>query len=272
MKRRLLFEAAFFLKQWGIGAILRKRMVVLALIGLSTYGTGAVLDAGKDDWVSLFNGKNLDGWVVKSTRADHGKNFWKVEDDAIICDSIGDRTHGYIWLMTEKEYVNFELQLKFQAYRDSPGSSGVQVRSRYDDGPDAPRCGWMHGPQVDVYATRPWQTGLIYDETWEERRWISPNLKDWNINESYAPERWQFKYADEGDGWNELHIICKGMRIKTILNGMVMTDFDGAGVLDNEKHRAHNVGMKGHIALQLHDGHELRIRFKDIRLRELEGQ
>ena len=181
-------------------------------------------------------------------------------------------TDGYVWLMTEMEFGDFELRLKFQAYRDSPGNSGVQVRSRYDDGPDAPRCGWMNGPQVDVHPQAPWRTGLIYDETREERRWVSPSLKDWNIDNSYAPVGWKFKYEDEGDGWNEIHIICKGTKIRTILNGVVMANFNGTGVLDNENHRAHNVGMSGHIALQLHDGHELRIRFKDIRLRELSDQ
>ena len=48
-----------------------------------------------------------------------------------------------------------------------------------------------------------------------------------------------------------------------------MADFDGRGVLDDAAHRKHNVGMKGHIALQLHSRDELLIEFKDIRIRAL---
>jgi len=39
---------------------------------------------------------------------------------------------------------------------------------------------------------------------------------------------------------------------------------------NDEVHRKHNVGMKGHIGLQIHPGGQLLIRFKDIEGRELE--
>jgi hypothetical protein len=57
--------------------------------------------------------------------------------------------------------------------------------------------------------------------------------------------------------------------VKTILNGVVRTDWDGAGVLDNASHAGRNVGRVGHFALQLHTGDQLRIRFRDIRIRSL---
>jgi hypothetical protein len=50
----------------------------------------------------------------------------------------------------------------------------------------------------------------------------------------------------------------------------VVADCDGAGQLDDEAHRSHNVGMKGHIGLQIHPGKELLIRFKGIEVRELD--
>jgi hypothetical protein len=73
----------------------------------------------------------------------------------------------------------------------------------------------------------------------------------------------------DGDGWNELVLICRGTHVKTILNGVAQTDWDGTGVLDNASHIQHNVGRVGHFALQLHTGDQLRIRFRDIRIREL---
>jgi hypothetical protein len=134
---------------------------------------------------------------------------------------------------------------------------------------DAQNGGWMNGPQVDIHPPTPWRIGLIYDETREERRWIYPDLEDWQIDKSYAPDEWEFYYSDEYDGWNELRIVCDRTKIKTFLNGIVMADYDGKEVLDNEAHRKHQVGMNGHIALQMHSGDELIIKFKDIFLRQL---
>ena len=74
--------------------------------------------------------------------------------------------------------------------------------------------------------------------------------------------------ATDGDGWNDLVIECTGTRVRTVVNGVVRTDWDGAGVLDNAAHVARKVGRVGHFALQLHSGDELRIRFKDIQVRE----
>jgi hypothetical protein len=89
------------------------------------------------------------------------------------------------------------------------------------------------------------------------------------MDPALKPPRHVFKYAEDGDGWNELRLICKGTHVKTILNGVVVTDWDGAGVLDNAAHVLHKVGRIGHFALQLHTGDQLRIRFKNIQVREL---
>jgi hypothetical protein len=124
---------------------------------------------------------------------------------------------------------------------------------------------------VDIHppAAMSWRTGLIYDETREERRWISPSLKNSTMDPALKPMRATFKYSGDGDGWNELILICRGTHVKTIVNGVVRTDWDGAGVLDNAAHEKHNVGRAGHFALQLHAGDELRIRFKEILVKAL---
>ena len=104
--------------------------------------------------------------------------IWRVDEGAILCNSLGRPDHDYVWLLCEREFADFELALEIQAFRESPGNSGVQVRSRYDASPEAPRGGWLDGPQIDVHPPGPWRTGLIYDETREERRWISPSLEN----------------------------------------------------------------------------------------------
>lgn len=222
-------------------------------------------------WVELFNGKDLSGWNVVCQPQDKEKTFWTVEDGTILCNSTGMKGHNHIWLVSEKEYDNFELHFKFQAFRESKGNSGLQFRSRYDYSADG--GGWMNGPQMDINppaTTKSWRTGYIYDETNEVRRWVYPSLPDWDMKDEYKPEEFIFKYAEDGDDvWNDVVLICDGMSIKTYINGILQTDWDATGLLDDEIHSKHNVGKKGHIAFQLHHGDDLKIKYKDIRIKEI---
>ena len=248
-----------------IQQLLPKNLALAAALSLTGCATS---QSNQARWTSLFNGKDLSGWVIKCQPRDREKTFWTVDHGTILCDSMSRKDHNYVWLMTGKEYGDFELRLKFQAYKDSPGNSGVQFRSRFDETYNGGR---LDGPQVDIHplAAMPWRTGLIYDETREERRWLSPSLKDSRMDPKFKPAHHVFKYAEDGDGWNDLTLICQGLHVKTIVNGVVTTDWDGQGVLDNAAHVQHNVGRVGHFALQLHTGDQLRIRFKEIVIREL---
>lgn len=238
------------------------------MVALLGFGGVTAVASAEAPWEALFNGKDLSGWVVKCQPKDQGKTFWRVDQGTILCDSMGRKDHNYVWLLSEREFGNFELKLRFQVYQDSPGNSGLQFRSRFDESANG---GWLDGPQVDIHppAGMSWRTGHIYDETREERRWISPSLKDATMDPKFKPARYVFKYADDGDGWNDLTLVCDGMQVKTILNGVVMTDWKASGVLDNDAHVKHKVGRVGHFALQLHSGDELRIRFRDILVRTL---
>ncbi len=217
-----------------------------------------------EGWLSLFNGSDLSGWVVKCKPQDVAKRFWRVDSGTILADTLEHSGHDYVWLLSEREYADFVLRLKFQAYRTSPGNSGVQVRSRYDE-----EEGWLDGPQVDIHPPGPWRTGMVWDETRGNQRWIFPDIPaaEW-VNESMSVPKRVFRFHDQGDGWNALEITARGTHIKSVLNGVQITDCDGAGILDDAIHRDRNVGIVGHIALQIHKGDQLRIRFKDIEIRE----
>ncbi len=243
---------------------MNKLLLILAL----ALDSGIAAEPAAEKWTPLFNGKDLSGWKVQCQPQDRSKSFWSADQGTILCDSMGRKDHNYVWLLSEGEYGDFELKLKFQVYRSSPGNSGLQFRSRFD--PSA-TGGWLDGPQVDIHPpeSMPWRTGLIYDETREERRWIFPSLKDSTMEARFKPDQFLLKYAEDGGAWNEFTLVCRGMQIKTILNGLVRADWNAAGVLDNPAHVKHQVGRQGHLALQLHSGDELRIRFKDILIREL---
>ncbi len=229
---------------------------------------GCTTPSNHSRWTPLFSGTDLAGWTVRCQPGDQNKLFWRADQGTILCDSIGQPDHNYVWLVSDREYADFELTLEFQAYRNSPGNSGVQFRSRFDP---AANGGWLDGPQVDIHppAAMPWRTGLIYDETRGEQRWVSPSLEDWRIDPSHAPAHHVFRYADDPGGWNRLTLECRGTRVRTTVNGIVRTDWDGSGVLDNPAHQARNVGLRGHFALQLHSRDELRIRFRNLQVREL---
>ncbi|TWT83645.1 hypothetical protein CA13_51120 [Planctomycetes bacterium CA13] len=220
--------------------------------------------AEENIWTPLFNGKNLAGWSVQCRPEDKNKEYWTINQESILVDSIGDSKHNYVWLMTDDEFADFHLRLKFQIYKNTSGNSGVQIRSRYDK-----EAGWLDGPQLDIHPQTPMRAGLIYDETRGTKQWISPLLSkgDHNIPAAKTNPNVKLMY---GEGtWNEMEIIATGTHIKCIVNGEVASDYDGAGVLDDTDHKAHRVGIQGHIALQLHSKSELKARFKDISIREL---
>jgi hypothetical protein len=222
--------------------------------------------ADEGPWTPLFNGRNLDGWVVKCRPEDRDKQgYWKVVRGTITAETPAGSKHHYIWLLTEKEFGDFELRVKVQTYSTTTGNSGIQVRSRYDDA-----AGYLDGPQVDLHPPGTWRCGFIYDETREARIWLWPNVgKPANAKPEHAPKNVQWFHADQRDVWNQVQILCQGTKIKTIVNGVTVADYDGKGRLDDAAHRAHNVGLRGHIGLQIHPGKELLIRFKDIELRAI---
>jgi hypothetical protein len=71
----------------------------------------------KVDTVSLFNGNNLEGWII------YGTEKWYVDNNELICESGPEKGYGY--LATEKFYDNFILTLEFN--QESDGNSGFSI-------------------------------------------------------------------------------------------------------------------------------------------------
>lgn len=233
-------------------------MIGIAVVMLAQLA-GSVFAAG--EYEALFNGKDLSGWTVKCRPEDASKAFWSVEEGALVCDSIGRKDHDYVWLVSEGEYADFTLRLKFQVFEGTKGNSGVQIRSRYDD-----ETYWMNGPQVDIHPPSAIRAGLLYDETKGVQRWIHPSLERGNHNIPAEKTNPAVKLAYGAEAWNELVVEASGTRIKTTVNGEVAADYNGEGVLDDAMHLERKVGMAGHIALQLHAKNETLIRFKEIEI------
>ena len=230
----------------------------IAVVMLAQLASWAFANVGYE---SLFNGKDLAGWTVKCRPADAGKAYWSVADGAIVCNAVGRKDHDYVWLVSDREYADFTLRLKFQVERDSSGNSGVQIRSRYDD-----ENYWMNGPQVDIHPPSAIRAGLLYDETKGVQRWIHPSLARGDHKIPAAQANPAVKLACGAEAWNDLVIEASGTRIKTTVNGAVAADYNGEGILNDAVHLERKVGMAGHIALQLHANDETLIRFKAIEI------
>ncbi len=247
-----------------ISAIFSAALVGTALLPLSVCAQEKAI---KPERISLFDGKTLNGWKVFCVPEDKEKKFWSVQNGTIQCDSRGKPDHNYNWLIYQKEFGDFELKFKIQCFKSKKGNSGVQIRSRWN--PDIGK-GWLNGPQIDIHPPAPYRTGFVYDSTHGVKHWISPVRPSHRLTEKEAfpngkPKGWKFLYATEDqDLWNTMTVRAVGTRITTHLNGTLITDFDGSGVLDDKTHQDANAGMKGYIALQLHSRDQLLIRFKDI--------
>jgi len=219
----------------------------------------------KEKEISLFNGQNLENWVIKAKPEDLVKGFWTVADGFIEANTLGNPDHDYVWLQSVKEYRDFELRFEFQAFHESLGNSGLQVRSRYDE-----ESFWLNGPQIDIHPPDQWRTGMMWDETKGNQRWIFPDIPEGSwVDTTMVLNPHKTFFSDDEPAWNRLQVIVKANRIRAWLNGTEITDFNGEGILNDRLHRNLRVGETGHIAFQIHTGDELKIRFREIYLKEL---
>lgn len=162
----------------------------------------------------------------------YGTERWYVDQGELVCESGPDKQYGY--LGTKDSYKNFELNLEFK--QEADGNSGVFFRSSITG---TKISGW----QAEV-APPGHHTGGIY--------------------ESYG-RGWLIKPADGLDAslklgaWNKMRIRVVGDEVTTWLNGTQMITLKDA-----------KIGQaNGQIALQIHDGGGIKVRWRNIRLQQL---
>src|SRR5262245_9635276 len=107
----------------------------LLLLGLLT--AAAAVAAEKDDFVPLFNGRDLSGWV----NANCAPETWSVRDGMIYCT--GKPTGA---LRTERQYENFILEVEWR-HLESGGNSGVFIWGTPIAAPGVP---FLRGIEVQV--------------------------------------------------------------------------------------------------------------------------
>ena len=161
----------------------------------------------------------------------HGTEKWYVENGDLVCENGPDKEYGY--LSTNEYYDNFILTLEFK--QESNGNSGVFFRSTLEGI-------IINGWQVEV-APSGLHTGGIYESY--GRGWLAkPDPKDENLK--------------DGD-WNTMKIMVDGSKVMTWLNGKEMINLSDE-IIGNGK---------GSIALQIHSGDDVKVRWRNFKLKKL---
>lgn len=162
----------------------------------------------------------------------HGTEKWYVENGELICESGPDKGYGY--LATEKKYKNIDLTLEFK--QEADGNSGVFFRSSLDG---TKISGW----QAEV-APPGHDTGGIYESY--GRGWL------------IKPDPEKDKALKMGE-WNKMRVRVVDDKVTTWINGQEMINFTDEKIGQAE----------GQIALQIHDGGGIKVRWRNIKLQVL---
>ena len=144
-------------------------------------------------WVSLFNGKDLTGWVKV------GAEKWAVEEGVIHGQGIST---AYGYLRTEKKYVDFQMSLRFKCEAD--GNSGLFFRTELE--PNSVKI--AHGLQFEIDRVVGRHSGGVVGDG---RGFIAlPSAEN--------------ELVIKPNDWNDLLVIVQGNRYFSRLNGVVIVD------------------------------------------------
>ena len=218
----------------------------------ATIGLAASQEGG---WVSLFDGKTLNGWSVHS-----GFAKYAVEDGMIVGTAVKGSPNSF--LCTDKEYGDFVLE--FEVKVDPALNSGVQFRSHiakepmafiFQDAKGQPRTTTIpkdrvYGYQVEIATAASHSCGGVYDEA--RRGFFIADIR----NDPKAGA------AFKDNEWNKYRIECKGNAMKTWVNDVPCANYKDS------------LDAKGVFGLQVHqiadkDFKPYQVRWRNIRIKDL---
>ncbi len=220
-----------------------------AAVAESTPATPRSLQGG--EVTALFDGKTLDGWRGRD-------DLWSAEEGAIVGQTSDDEPlKQNTFLILDNEVTgDFELTLQFKI---DGGNSGVQYHSRVLNEDEFVVAGY----QADIDAANHY-AGILYEE---KGRGILAQ-RGQNVVIAEDGEKQVDTFADAaalGKGihpgqWNDYRIVVRGHQLEHFINGAQMIK-----VIDNQSDQSRDSGV---IALQLHQGPAMTVRFQKITLRQ----
>lgn len=200
-------------------------------------------------YLSIFNGKNLDGWkglvenpikrakmsakelAAAQKKADAvAKTGWIVEDGILLFTGKGDN------LCTEKQYGDFEMLVDWKLYPGPEPDAGIYLRGT---------------PQVQI-----WDTARVN---------VGAQVGSGGLYNNQKNPSKPLKVADQKVGeWNTFRIRMVGERVSVWLNGELVTD---NVILENYWDRSQPIFPIEQIELQAHGS---KVAYRDIFIKEIE--
>lgn len=248
-------------------AFYKMRFLLLVLTAFLISACGAAPEPGDEDFVSLFNGEDLSGWVVPE--GDNG--HWRVVDGVIDYDALSEAPDDKnLW--TEEEYEDFVLRLDWRIKETPYVNENVPIvrpdgtEKRDADGeviriavPDSDSGVYLRGSskaQINIWGW-PVGSGEVYGYR------TDPEMPP-EVAAGVTPS----KIADNDIGeWNSFEITMVDDRLTVELNGEVVI----------EEAELPGIDESGPIALQHHGAQEdgewtsppSLVQFRNIEIQEL---
>jgi hypothetical protein len=199
-----------------------------------------------NDFRSLFNGKDLTGWVVEGP-AEYKDSKGQIQPMWFVHDAIlttAGKKFGFL-RYKEQSFGDFILHVEYRMSRNA--NSGIGIRTR----PFDPLRSKETRPSYFCYEIQ-----LLDDAGKPATKYGSGSLYRY-----VAPKSNPMKPAGE---WNTADVECRGPHIRVTINGEIILDVDQS-TIDELKHKP----LKGYVCLQ---SHTYQVDFRNIRIREFEGE
>lgn len=209
----------------------------------------------EEGFVSLFNGKNLDGWRASQENPES----FSVEDGVLIVK--GGRSHlFYEGPVNGADFKNFEYKLQIKTFGGS--NSGVYFHTAYQEE------GWPNKgfeAQVNSTHTDPRKTGSLYGivNIWVPGDEAEPFVG--RVDEGGEVFIYQPKAPSTDGEWFDYHITVVDRTVTIRVNGEIQTQWTQP---EDWSMGERKIGS-GTMALQAHDP-ESEVHYKDIRIKILD--
>lgn len=219
---------------------------------LTTFAVAQTPAATDSDVVVLYDGGDLSGWAGRD-------DLWSAENGEIVGRTTEenpiDGNTFLVWQGGQPD--NFELTAQFKI---EGGNSGIQYRSKVIDEEKFVVAGY----QADIDFANTF-AGILYEE--KGRGILAKRGEKVTIEKN--GEKVASRFADAsalGESihpgeWNDFRVVADGNRLQHFINGTLTAE-----VIDEQTEKA---ATKGVIALQIHRGPPMVVRFKNIKIRML---
>jgi len=234
---------------------LRKPWVLTLII----FGAISCCPAAEPGFVSIFDGKTLNGW------SSDDMSYWSVEDGAIAGRGTKDIPYTR-WLVWQGgEMGDFEFKLKFRlsgGTKENPANSGIQFRCIFNSVGTNGILSARTGYQADIALDPDWM-GLLYSASRavlaERGQKVVIDKIGGRRSEDIGDPAELYKLVNV-NGWNDYHVIAMGNHFQAVINGHLMSE-----VIDGQTAKYCPTGW---IGLQIEHGPPMEVHFKDIRLKK----